>query len=65
MQVQRAARGTGVGGGIAFEDGDGVTVAVQDAGEGEAGGAASNHGDTMPHGDTLYFGNTVNRNSTM
>ena len=41
VQVQRAARGTGVGGGIAFEDGDGVAMAVQDAGEGEAGGAAA------------------------
>ena len=33
-----AARGTGVGGGIAFEDGDGVIVAVQDAGEGTPAG---------------------------
>jgi hypothetical protein len=65
MQVQRAARGTGVGGGIAFEDGDGVIVAVQDAGEGKAGRAASDHGDTMSHVNTLYFYEAVARNSTM
>jgi hypothetical protein len=55
VQVQRAARGTGVGGRIAFEDGDGVTMVVQDAGEGKAAGAAPDHGDTVSHADTLYF----------
>jgi hypothetical protein len=65
VQVQRAARRTGAGGGIAFKDGDRVTVAVQDAGEGKACGAGSNHGDTMSHGNTLYFCEAVNRNCTM
>jgi hypothetical protein len=65
VEVQRAARGTGVGGGIAFEDGDGLIVAVQDAGEGKAGGAASNHGDAVSHIDTPYFAETVYCNSTM
>ena len=65
VQVQRAARRTGVGGGIAFEDGDGVTVAVQDAGEAKAGGAGSNHSDTMAHGNTLYFDERPYRNCTM
>ncbi|GII33831.1 hypothetical protein Pmi06nite_72730 [Planotetraspora mira] len=65
VQVERAARGTGVGGGIALEDGDGVTVAVQDAGEGEAGGATPDYSDTMSHADTLYLIITAYRNSTM
>jgi hypothetical protein len=42
-----------------------VVVAVQDAGEGEAGGAASDDSDAMPHADTLYLVNTLHRNSTM
>lgn len=54
MQVQRAARRAGVGAGIAFEDGDRVAMAVQDTGEGEAGGAASDDSDAMSHVDTLY-----------
>jgi hypothetical protein len=65
VQVQRAARGTGVGGRIAFEDGDGMTVAVHDAGEGKAAGAASDHGDTMSHVNTLYWHELASRNSTM
>jgi hypothetical protein len=59
----------GVGAGIAFEDGDGVVVAVQDAGEGQAGRAAPDHGDTgsdtMSHVDTLYCSRTTYRNSTV
>ena len=52
-------------GGIAFEDSDGVTVTVHDAGEGKAGGATPNHGDTMSHSDTLYCDEAVPRNCTM
>lgn len=65
MQVERAALGAGVGGGIAFEDGDGVIMTVQDAGEGEAGGTGADNGDTLSHVDTLYFDETAYRNSTM
>ena len=66
VQVQRAARRAGVGGGIAFEDGDGVAMAVQDPGEGEAGRAASDHSDTMSHVDTLYFlASASHRNGTV
>ena len=54
MQVQRAARGAGIGGGIAFEDGDGVAMPVQDVGEGKAARTASDHGDTVSHIDTAY-----------
>ncbi|GAB4101627.1 hypothetical protein GCM10028790_06450 [Micromonospora taraxaci] len=54
VQVKRAAGRTGVGGGITFEDGDGVTVAVQDSGEGKAARAAANDGDTLSHVDTPY-----------
>ncbi|GAA3116146.1 hypothetical protein GCM10010449_42850 [Streptomyces rectiviolaceus] len=63
VQVKRAARGTGVAGGIAFEDGDRVTMTLQDAGEGKPGRAAPDHGDTMSHIDTLYFLITMHRNS--
>ncbi len=65
VQVQRAARGAGVGSGIAFEDGDGVIMAVQDAGEGKAGRAAPDYGDAVSHVDTLYFPITMHRNSTV
>jgi hypothetical protein len=65
VQVQRATRGTGVGGGIAFKDGDGVIMAVQDAGEGNAGRAAPDHCDAVSHVDTLYFTITMHRNSTV
>ncbi len=54
MEVQRAARGAGVAGGIAFEDGDGVAMTVQDAGEGKSGGTAADHGDTGAHDDPTY-----------
>jgi hypothetical protein len=65
VQVERAARGSGVGGGIAFEDGDRVAMAVQDTGEGEAGRTAPDYSDTMSHVDTLYFSDALYRNSTM
>src|SRR5690606_15919973 len=65
VQVQDAALGAGVGGGVAFEDGDGVAAAVHDAGEGEAGGAGADHGDAASHVVTLYFAVTVYRNSTV
>ncbi|CAM5673513.1 hypothetical protein STENM327S_05424 [Streptomyces tendae] len=64
VQVERAAGGAGVGGAVPFEDGDGMAVAVQHAGEGESRGTAADHGDTLSHGDTLYFSSTVYRNST-
>ena len=54
VQVQRAARGARVGGRIAFEDGDGVTVAAQDTGEGKTAGTAPDHRDALSHVDTLY-----------
>ncbi|GAA3299732.1 hypothetical protein GCM10020295_38630 [Streptomyces cinereospinus] len=57
--------GAGVGGGIAFEDGDGVVMAVQDAGEGKAGRTAPDHCDAVSHVDTLYCSYTVQRNGTV
>jgi hypothetical protein len=40
-------------------------MAVQDAGEGKPGRAATDHGDTMSHGDTLYSSKTMHRNETV
>jgi hypothetical protein len=64
VQVERAALGPGAGGGVAFEDGDGVAVAVHDAGEGEAGRAGPDHGDTVSHVDTVYY-RAARRDSTV
>lgn len=57
--------GAGVRGGIPFEDCDGMAMAVQDTGEGEAGGSAPDHGDTMRHADTLYSADTTHRKRTV
>ncbi|GAA2214533.1 hypothetical protein GCM10009850_099980 [Nonomuraea monospora] len=65
MQVERAARGAGVAGGVAFEDGDGAVVTVHDARERQAGGSGSDYGYTVAHVDTLYLADAVYRNSTM
>jgi hypothetical protein len=40
-------------------------MAVQDTGEGKAGRAAPDHGDTMSHTDTLYFPMAMQRNRTV
>jgi len=65
VQIQRAARRACVGAGIAFEDGDGVAMAVQDAGEGKAAGTAPDHCDAMSHVDTPYWYGTMYRKSTV
>ncbi|GAA4974185.1 hypothetical protein GCM10023205_45970 [Yinghuangia aomiensis] len=65
LEVEGAAWGTGIGGGVAFQDGDGVAVPVEDAGEGQSARAAADHGDALSHSDTLYFHGTAYRNSTV
>lgn len=65
MVEERAARGAGIGSGVAFEDGDGVAMAVQDTGEGKAAGITPDQYDTPSQIGTSYRFETAYRNSTM